>query len=621
MSIDNDPESKAESKVGYKITTDAKPATKLKLLYIDRNKGKFFTSIGILLIIIYLIALIVINIANLFNPLVIPTLELVEISFLGFQFGVFSMIKMLILFLIFMIFLGYFEGILKSFLLVVFVFYAYFRNIEQGGFLISISVDYFSFYLQIDLFPIFLIIIILSFWMLFWEGVIYLFRSGLFSSHYSKEAENTGPIQPKQQPLMDDSKNQMEISNNQMEISKNQIENSKNKKNKVRQKHLQGVKELKKRPRSYLENKWVDRENETVILEDDEIPLRKEWIELSSDFRDSAAQFYFWNMLVFVVFSIIYATITYYLEEYNLKPPYNQTFEALFFVIWIIIGNSYKSHRHYIRAIGYISFSMVIQYFLYRFGIISSEGVFLLSYIIPVFRLFFIDLSLYFDSLGALELILEVSRMIGIVMLTMLAVLIIYTTIKHLKGFYKLEFFITNKNIYVRTKRRFNDYSFFKDVLTLLLYSYNPFNYIIFFVHIRYRQMAFQEGWNYDYGKLNYAESIRNLTKSINSRAILIIEIILLITAGVVFLDFYIGYGFLFWALFLISKTRYKSATMRIKFRRWISQGSIFAFYRQNTIKIFNVPLDIAEIIPSVSFYDTIPLVKRIWLNIKPRKL
>ena len=358
---------------------------------------------------------------------------------------------------------------------------------------------------------------------------------------------------------------------------------------------------------------WIDREAESVCYDTDEKPILSQWTDVNGRFKHSPFRFFLFEPIMLFVFGFIYAGITYLVSEQNAL-YLDSTCEAFFFPVWLLIFSAYRSPRHWLRALIFLILTMVLQFELYYFGLISLEGLFILSFVIPISRWFFFDLGILFQEKPIRSVITFLIQIESIIMGVLLAVMLFYRVYSKLKRYNRFEIQISTKYLYFREKRTFNNYDIIGNILMALVWPFNVQTYVEVMQQIRYKSKSLKESWAWDYGRLDLFECVKNITRKREDRKKTYLKIMILLIIGGssitssflngVFLNLS-AFAFIFWALrelWLSQKRRY---TIQIKFHRIKTHGSLFILHPENSIELIDIEEELAALIPSVETYRT----------------
>ena len=146
------------------------------------------------------------------------------------------------------------------------------------------------------------------------------------------------------------------------------------------------------------ESDWVNSEKEDIILSKDESYFIKNWTTLKSEFKRSWFGLYVLEPLAMLFYSSIYGIIV-YLNNNVGGPLINETVNAFFFPIWIILSFAYKIPAAYLRALIYLGATLSIQNYLWEIGYIDSGGYIISSFIIGFVKIVGIDLTPLYNQM------------------------------------------------------------------------------------------------------------------------------------------------------------------------------------------------------------------------------
>ncbi|MFO8017625.1 MAG: hypothetical protein R6U96_03260 [Promethearchaeia archaeon] len=555
----------------------------MKLLYFDADKGKFFAVIGALVLAILIGARIIFTILGNFFPIIEIILNSLTITLFNRVFDLDGVIFLAIIFYIYLIIDGFIDGIPMSIAQIIILLLIFFIGTETGKVQLLFSFDLLDTFIILDLSIVLFILFFVSIGLILFE--IILFRMKV-SSDKIKDKEG------KEKEKGDDS------------LAYEKLTSAGNSK---------GLQKIL----SYLpfstggkkKEKWIDRKKGKLNLRQDESPVLKDWKMLEGNSKESAFRFYIISTSILLFTGLIYGIIRYFI--FDLPAPgdyYNNFMTGLFFPMYVILLTSFLSIRHFLRASILTILVISINFILRDMGIITVEGIFLLAVLVDVLNWFFIDLAPFLNQMTSEQLLTLLVFIINIVIQVQFFLLMLNLSFRYLKGKgSKMEIFSSNQFLYLRKKEKFNTWMISFDFLTLAVWPYNPNNWRNIWNKLKFKIHSMREGIELNYGRLSYANSIKKIKKIRRTKWKFILKIILIILfAPIIWAMFSIPYsfGYVLLILVLVETWRFMHGTdkikIKIKFKSKKTQGSFFMLSNENVLTLYNVPMDVAALIPSV---------------------
>lgn len=551
----------------------------MKSIYISKNKGKFFTIIALLFLAILITIRIVLTI--LFYLHLIPNVfTLFEVVIFGLEFNFDQLIGIYCIFAVYIIIDGFFDGILINLIDISFQFIFLFFILNLGRLEFIVYIPFSKTNIMLDLSLFLLIIIFTYFGTLIFE--IYLFMMKI------KHKEAKGQKNKKSKAEFKEGK--------ELLIERREKTAKSGQKKSLKKEMIQDL--------IFKKSNWINRKKATLYFEDDEYPLFDNWKKVDGEYKVSFFQFYILNLLTMLGTGFIYGIIRYFL--YDIPAPgnyYNYFLKGWFFPVYAVLLTSFISFRHFIRSLIYLFIIIFTTLTFWEINLITIEGTFLFSDIVSFLNFIFIDLSPYFNLMTRQELYNLYVFIMGIVIQIIFYLLLITMLIRYLrKRGAKMELFSSNKYLYIRDKDTSNPWMLLFDIISLMIWPFNPDRYRSLYNKIKFKLHSIREGLNYIYGRLSYSKSIKRL-KNISYNAWKpIIELICLTILTAFTISYFFGYVFL--GIILIEIYRYyknrEKFTIKAKYKRKKAQGSIFLNGNANLLYIYRLDKKIANKIPSI---------------------
>ncbi len=348
-----------------------------------------------------------------------------------------------------------------------------------------------------------------------------------------------------------------------------------------------------------MEKDWVDNQKEDIILSKDESYFISEWTKFKTEFKKTWFSLYILDPLALLFYGAIYGFLV-YLDTNVGGPLYNETVNAFFFPIWIIILFSYKNPATYLRALIYVGVTLAVQNYLLDIGYIDSGGYIISSFIIGFVKIVGIDLTPLYNNMPVEEFRFWMNLILSIVMLVLFIIMIIYSAIQAIRKGDYLEYKVTNKAIYVRQKKTFNTYDLLSNFLFIIIFPFNLFTYVTIFNQIRYKRRSLKESYTFDYGKLEFQSAILKLRRRKNIEYEKIFGIVVLFYFGFAFMFDILGIPILFLALYKLFQLFQKTNTVSINFLKNKAKGALFILTTETRLKLFDIPEEYVPYFPEI---------------------
>jgi len=554
----------------------------MKWIYIDKNKGKFFSIVAGLLIAILIGIRITITILYSLN--LIPNIfNNFQIIICGFSLNFDQFIIISIFFGLYIVMDGFFEGIPAS-LFEISIILLFFFFILQGGKLIFVLLIPFSTAtFTLDLSILFLIVLIVYIGILIFE--IYIFW---LKTVHKEDIEKDKKV----------SKGKTEKENEEIYAKKKNI-----------------VKVDKKRPSKTMfafnlltrDEKWVDPKEGTLYFEDDEYALLQSWKKVEGEYKESFFQFFVLNILILLGTGFIYGLLRFIIQDVPAEGNYyNYFLTGLFFPVYTILITSFLSIRHFIRAVLFLFGILSVTLLFWEMDLITVNGTFIFSKIIAFLNILFIDLAPYFNQLTRQDLYNLYIFIIGIVIQIQFFLLIITSFIGYLRRRgSEMDIFSSNLYLYIRDTNLYNTWMLIFEFLSVALWPFNPNKWRSLYNKLRFKLQSIREGTDFNYGRLSYLKTIKKMKKIRPSLWKLILKLGLLIFFFAFTIPYFFGYIFLI--IILVEIWRFRKnrdkITIKAKYERKKAQGSIFLFGNTNVIYLYRLSKKTGALIPSVQSY------------------
>jgi hypothetical protein len=544
------------------------------LIYTNKNKGVFISMLYLCIWLIIGIALLITYLISLnFEPLSV-ILSDIRIHVLTLELTIFQFLIPFLLFTIYKIIDGFVDGLLVTLSDISFVSFFLFNVLNSGNLVISIIFNVIQINLTITFLYIFALMLIGYLWILLGDiWVIQIKKQPItrmlkFIKHVSyRIIRKELPEEPEKVVIEDD-------------------------------------KSYIKSEECDEEHDWVNREEKKIHFEKNETPLLENWTKARGEFKKNFYQFYILDVVGLMFYGAIYAFFIFIISQE--RNVYNETISALFFPMWAVIFVAFKSPAHYLRANVILGEMISIQMLLYSLGFITAEGVFIVSIIISVSKYFFLDLSSYFNAMSVTEMTDFLLTMTGLAMIILFAIMAVYYFYHKIYHPENIEILISSKYMYYRRKREFNDYSILYNIMMTILWPFNLEYYRLIAQQLKYKKLSLNESWGWDYGRMSFQNGVRKLKKTRESKFRHFFKIILLFFIGYLLIGNIVGYIFILLGLRFLVFTKHKLSSLEIRIDYYLdkSQGSLFILSKNNILKLHDVPLEVAALIPSVQSYD-----------------
>lgn len=537
--------------------------------------------IGAIFIAILISVRITLAIIATFNPILAIIMNSIRIIVFNQVFRLNMLILFAFIFYGYLIIDGFIDGIPMSIFRILLLIFIYFFGTNQGKLNLIFKLNLVQSTIVLDL-SIIIIILFFSF-----IGIsifeIILFRMKALSERDDKK-ENEDRIQDSE------------------EASYEKTSTTQKGKKKNRKISYFPLKILKKK------EKWVNREKEIIYLQENEYPLLKKWKSLEGDCKESFLQFYVINTIILITTGFIYGVIRYFLYDIPAAGVYYDYFiTGLFFPMYTILLTSFLSVRHFIRSVTLTVVVISFNLFLWEMNMVTIQGIFIFSIFVDFLSLFFIDVAPIFNQMNSAQLLNLFVFIISIVIQVQFLLLAINLSIRYLKGKgSEMEIFTSNKHIYVRQEEKFNTWMIFFDLLSLVIWPYNPANWRSMLHKIRFKIQAMREGIELNYGRLSYTKAVKRIKKIPRKKWKFGLKIGILIILGILTIQYF--FIFIIFGVitvetyrFLRNKGKYK---IKIKYKRSKGEGSLFLLANEDELFLYGISPEIAALIPSVQAYD-----------------
>ncbi len=573
----------------------------MKWLYIDKNKGKFFTIIALLSFSILIIVRIVISILVLID-LIPNVLDLFKIVLFGLTFNFDQLIVLFTFFALYLIIDGFFDGISINLVNISVLFIILFIILNMGRLEFILYIPFSRTSIMLDL-SLFLYIIIFTYF-----GIL-VFEIYLFLMKLNQEEKKQAELQAKEEKTVSkkgDSKNddKAEIVKRKPSEKETPLFVRMKKPSKSGREKITGGGPLQGLLSG--EDKWVNGKVSTLYFEENEKPLFNEWEEVSGEYKVSFFQFYTLNLLIMLGTGFIYGIIRYFLYDIPAPGNYLNFFlTGCFFPVYAVLLTSFISFRHFLRSLIYIFIIMFATLTFWELNLITIEGTFIFSHIVSFINFIFIDLSPFFNLMTRHELYSLYVFILGIVIQIIFFLLLLSMLIRYIrKRGEKIEIFSSNNYLYIRDEDTKNPWMLLFDVLSVIMWPFNPNKYRSLYNKIKFKILSVKEGMDYIYGRLSYLKSIKRLKTFRYRPRKPIIELICLSILTIFTISYLFGYiflGIIFIEIYRYYKNRDKY-TLKVKYIRKRAQGSIFLNGNANLLYVYRLDEKTADSIPLTKF-------------------
>lgn len=551
----------------------------MKSIYISKNKGKFYTIVALLILTILITIRIVLTI--LFYLHLIPNVFMFfEVVIFGLKFNFDQLIGIYCIFAVYIIIDGFFDGILINLvdLSFQFIFLFFILNLGRLEFIVYIPFSKTSIMLDLSLFLF--IIIFTYFGTLIFEIYLLIMKIKHKEVKGQKKKKSKGTFREEKEVLIERREKPAKIGQKKS-MNKEKIQDL-----------------------IFKKSNWINRKKGTLYFEDDEYPLFDNWKKVDGEYKVSFFQFYILNLFTMLGTGFIYGIIRYFLYDIPASGNYyNYFLKGWFFPVYAVLLTSFISFRHFTRSLIYLFIIIFTTLTFWEMNLITIEGTFLFSDIVSFLNFLFIDLSPYFNLMTRQELYNFYVFIMGIIIQIIFFLLLITMLIRYLrKRGGKMELFSSKKYLYIRDKDTSNPWMLLFDIMSLMIWPFNPNRYRSLYNKIKFKLHSIREGLNYIYGRLSFPKSIKRLKKVSYNAWKPIIELICLTILTAFTISYFFGYVFL--GIILIEIYRYfknrKTFTIKVKYKRKKAQGSIFLNGNANLLYIYRLDKKIANKIPSV---------------------
>ncbi|MGV9173367.1 MAG: hypothetical protein ACOC44_04775 [Promethearchaeia archaeon] len=553
----------------------------MKLLYFDADKGKFFTVIGALFLVILISVRITLGIIASFNPIFEIIMNSIRIVLFNRVLRPDALILLACILYGYLIFDGFIDGIPMSLLRILILFLIYFIATSMGRFQLIFKLNLVESVITLDLSIILIILLLTSIGI----SIVEIF---LYRMKFMAQEEDEQQIK--------------EMQGVPEEASYEKLSPPKIIKKRIKELTYSPLRLLKKK------DKWVNRERDTIYLKENEYPILKKWTTVEGNYKESFFQFYIVSSVILISTGFIYGLIRYFLFDIPAEGNYYNYFvRGLFFPMYTILLTSILSFRHFIRSVTFTVIVITLNLMLWDMGLITTEGIFLISIFVDFLSLFFIDLVPIFNQMSSTQLLDLFVFIISIVIQVQFLLLVINLSIRYLKGKgSRMEIFTSNQFLYVRQEEKFNTWMIFFDLLSLAIWPYNPANWRSMLHKVRFKIQSMREGIELNYGRLSYTKTIKKIKKIPRTRWKFGLRIGILIFLGIFTINLFLFYIFI--GIIIIETWRFirnkDKIKIKVKYKPQKGEGSLFLLANEDELYFYDVPRDIAALIPSVQAYD-----------------
>ncbi len=536
------------------------------LFYFNKNKGIFIISLGAILLLAYFIIVQVLLALSNDNPLITFIFEHTKILFFNRRFLLTEIFYIFLLIYAFKIIDGFIDGVVMTLIDLEVLQLLKSIFLKDARLIIEVTATPALITVSLDLNLMINILIIGYIWVLIWEIVLINTKIQLFA-------------RIKEKTLLWYYRKMKKMPEREMQAVRKEFQDERE-----FNAELIRIDKIKD-----TEKEWVDNEKDDIILSKDETYFISEWTKLKSEFKKTWFSLYILDPLALIFFGAIYGILV-YLDNNVGGPLYNETVNAFFFPIWIIILFAYKNPATYLRALIYVWVSIAIQNYLWDIGYIDSGGYIISSFIIGFVKIVGIDLTPLYNNMPLEEFRFWMYLILSIIMIVEFIIMLILSAIQAVRKGDFLEYKISNKAIYVRQKKTFNTYDLLSNFLFIIMFPFNLFTYVTIFNQIRYKRQSMKESWTYDYGKLDFQSSILKLKRRKNIEYEKIFGIIVLFFFGFALMFDILGIPILFLASYKLYQLLHLKNTVSVNFLKNKAKGALFILSTETRLKLFDVP-------------------------------
>jgi hypothetical protein len=578
---------------------------KMPLVYYDKSKGSTIMLASLIFIGIFELTVAILTYLGSYVQIIQIILTNTRFIFFSQEYTFYSVVIVLVPIVVYLIVDGYIDGLLMNFINIIAVLVLYFDVLDSGNMVVLFQMDILTLNLRIDCTGFIYLILAIYFWGAFWEIIIYFIQIDVFTKIFHSKQKRTSEI-AKKEIIEQNSVPNSELanlpsvsleSNTQSSLLKAELNQLIYSPEKTKSDFFI------KTSLPHIDEKWINRETEQILFEHDETPISEGWLGVRCDSNESPFNFLIVDTGLIILSGFIYALIIYNTMD-KTSLYLDNTMIALFFPLWALFFESFKSFWHYIRAMVILALCFYVEYTLRVNGRITADGIFFISIIIEIVSWFFYDLTPYFNNLtnDQLQLFLVI---LGLILLVLFFIfLLINATYKNLGGHAKIQILVSTKHLYVRRRRSFNNYSILYSFILIFLWPFNPASYRDLFLQLRYKFKSIGESHIWDYGRISFNNCVEYISKSPRRSVGYYIGILLLLTLGFTSLQpYYLGIIFILIALRQIWLGIYNLFNIKIHFRWRKTEGSFFALSFDNQLYLYEVPITVSAIIPTVNYY------------------
>ncbi|MFX1501741.1 MAG: hypothetical protein ACFFDH_12320 [Promethearchaeota archaeon] len=510
----------------------------MELFYINSDKGKVITLIGAIFTLIFITIIAIFYLISLYFEPIKIFLESCRFILFKRKFNYLGFAVFILILYFYEVIDSFIDGLIMVILKIIIVFILFFIILQRGAFVVLFQFIFLEINFSVNLTLFLLIILFGYFWILVWEIIIIFFKN--FPEKETPHSEIKTKI---------------------------------------------------------LKSKWIDFDKDLIIGESDETLLNK-WIDVELYSRKSIKNYIFSTSII-IVTGFVYGIINFFIYDIPAEGNYLNNFVlGSFFPFWSILFMAFLSIRHYIRAIIYCSFMIILELYMFSIELITVEGVFFIKYIIIFSKYLSIDLLPFFNSLSTSQLLNLILSYIGILFIIEFILLIINILISlfHQKG-KKIQLISSTKYLYIRQDETYNSWKMLFDLFNIILWPFNPYNWESLVKKIRYGREGRKESLFYNYGRLSYDKALKSIKKYKPNWILFILKINIFVIIGIFTMKYYIGY--IIFAGAIIETLRFarslKKMRIKIGYRQKFADGSIFMKESSDILIIYGIPRDIAE--------------------------
>ena len=548
----------------------------MNIIYTNKDKGIVVSILGGIVVGIYITIGIIIILLEQTLPFFKEIMEQISFVVAGQQIVFFDLFWVLLILYIYEVVDGFLDGILMNSIKIIVILLIYSFLLHAGNFIILFSMQMVHFRIYINLTFILSIILGVYIFVLLCEVLIIEVKAhpfkNLFLKKRNKKQEESGGRDSRWRRIR------------------------------------------KKLKRNY---KWIDFKDDYIHLGEGETLLVEDWKTVKYKNKKSTVRFFIIDSLILFFFGFLYGIISYYVYDVpSGSEYYNNFFLGLFFPTWALLFTGFISIRHYLRAFIWIYGVITIQILLRAQGLITVEGFFLFSIIIQIMSMFLFNVSSEINQLSTPEITGILYSIIGLILIIEFLFLLLNLGIKKLRGkISEIDILLSNKHIYVRKRRNYNDWRILFIFLGLMFFPYNPSSYNDIYQKMIYKKESIVESWYYDYGKISYDKTIFKLKKYKKNKFVIMSEIVCLlvfiILIGITTIQYLFGIIIIILGMRELWKLKKKVDVTNIKIRyfRHRAKGSYFKLNTADILILYQLPSELVnsflEVKPKFSWMRT----------------